>query len=73
MDREIEAIVQELREGTSGSYDYRERRYQTFLIGKMINVGGLVIEPIHVDHSIPAAYGFIIHTLRTGFRITTSF
>jgi ribonuclease J len=25
-------------------------------------VGGLEIEPFHVDHSVPGAYGFVIHT-----------
>ena len=34
-------------------------RYRT---GNMINIKGLEIYPVHVDHSIPAAYGFIICT-----------
>jgi ribonuclease J len=25
-------------------------------------VGDVVVEPVHVDHSIPAAYGFLVHT-----------
>ena len=25
-------------------------------------IGSLEIEPIHVDHSVPGAYGFIIYT-----------
>ena len=33
-----------------------------FKSGDKINVNGLVIEPIHVEHSVPAAYGFIVHT-----------
>ena len=40
-----------------GIHDYR-----TFRTGDRIKVGTLVVEPVHVDHSIPAAYGFIIHT-----------
>jgi ribonuclease J len=39
-----------------------EHEYRTFRTGQTICIGSLEIEPIHVDHSIPAAYGFIIHT-----------
>jgi ribonuclease J len=39
-----------------------EHIYKTFRTGDTIQVGSLEIEPVHVDHSIPAAYGFIIHT-----------
>jgi ribonuclease J len=49
-------------EDTSGFSDYGEHCYHTFRTGDRIKVGSLVIEPIHVDHSIPAAYGFIIYT-----------
>jgi len=33
-----------------------------FSSGDKFKVGHIEIEPIHVDHSIPGAYGFIIHT-----------
>jgi len=52
----------EAMEETSGFYSYGEHRYQTFRTGDKIKVGDLVVEPVHVDHSIPAAYGFIVHT-----------
>jgi ribonuclease J len=39
-----------------------EHPYETFRTGDKIEIGHLVVEPIHVDHSIPASYGFIIHT-----------
>jgi len=52
----------ESMEATSGFCNYGEHRYRTFRTGDKIKVGGLVVEPIHVDHSIPAAYGFLIHT-----------
>lgn len=39
-----------------------EHNYRTFRTGKKIRVDSLEIEPVHVDHSIPAAYGFIIYT-----------
>ncbi|OIO24573.1 hypothetical protein COT30_03045 [Candidatus Micrarchaeota archaeon CG08_land_8_20_14_0_20_49_17] len=33
-----------------------------FKSGDIIQVKHLVIEPIHVEHSVPGAYGFIVHT-----------
>lgn len=46
--------------------DYRkppiERKFHTFRTGLKFSIGSLEIEPIHVDHSVPGAYGFIIHT-----------
>ena len=47
---------------TSSYCDYGNHRYRTFRTGDRIKVGNLVVEPVHVDHSIPAAYGLIIHT-----------
>ncbi len=49
-------------EETSSFCDYGKHDYHTFRTGKKITVGDLEIEPIHVDHSIPSAYGFLIHT-----------
>ncbi len=36
--------------------------WKTFRTGDHIKIGNLEIEPVHVDHSVPGAYGFIIHT-----------
>lgn len=36
--------------------------YRIFRTGKKIDVGNITVEPIHVDHSVPGAYGFLIHT-----------
>jgi len=36
-------------------------RIETFRTGDTIRIGSLEIQPVHVDHSIPGAYGFIIH------------
>ncbi len=47
---------------TSGFCDYGEHVYRTFRTGDRIRIGDLVVEPVHVDHSIPAAYGFVVHT-----------
>ncbi|MFX1519811.1 MAG: MBL fold metallo-hydrolase [Promethearchaeota archaeon] len=39
-----------------------KRIFNTFRTGKTIKLNDIEVEPIHVDHSIPGAYGFIIHT-----------
>jgi len=39
-----------------------KRKINTFRTGDKFNVGSLEVEPIHVDHSVPGAYGFIIYT-----------
>jgi len=49
-------------EETSGFCSYGEHHYRTFRTGNKIKVGDIMVEPVHVDHSIPAAYGFLIHT-----------
>ncbi len=36
--------------------------FQPFRTGDKIRVGSLEVEPIHVDHSVPGAYGFVIYT-----------
>jgi len=35
--------------------------FNTFRTGSKIKIGSLEVEPIHVDHSVPAAYGFLVH------------
>jgi len=39
-----------------------KRKIETFQTGDKFKIGSLEIEPIHVDHSVPGAYGFIIYT-----------
>jgi len=39
-----------------------ERKIETFTTGDKFKIGCMEIEPIHVDHSVPGAYGFIIYT-----------
>lgn len=38
------------------------KEFHTFRTGDILNIGSLKLEPIHVDHSVPGAYGFIIYT-----------
>lgn len=52
----------ESMEETSSFCDYKDHSYKTFRTGKKIKIDGITVEPVHVDHSIPAAYGFIICT-----------
>jgi ribonuclease J len=42
--------------------DLRGIEWKTFRTGDHPKVGDIEIVPIHVDHSVPGAYGFIIHT-----------
>jgi ribonuclease J len=46
----------------SGSLDLNPSHFICFRTGDNIKIDNVEIKPIHVDHSIPGAYGFIIHT-----------
>ena len=52
----------EVAEETSSFCNYRDHGYETFRTGGKVVLDDVMVEPIHVDHSIPAAYGFLIHT-----------
>ena len=43
-------------------FNVSDIEFKTFRTGKKITVDNLEIEPFHVDHSVPGAYGFVIHT-----------
>jgi len=64
--RTIENEVMNFKKRPLFRADYKkppiERTFKTFRTGDKIKIGSLEIEPIHVDHSVPGAYGFIIHT-----------
>ena len=38
------------------------RKFHTFTTGKKFKIDSIEVEPIHVDHSVPGAYAFIIYT-----------
>ncbi len=42
--------------------NYEGLDWRLFRTGDVLDIKGLKIVPVHVDHSIPAAYGFIIKT-----------
>lgn len=46
----------------SGRINLGEHIFHTFRTGKKVSIGDLEIEPVHVDHSVPGAYAFIVHT-----------
>ena len=43
-------------------FSVADLKFKTFRTGKKIKIDSVEIEPFHVDHSIPGAYGFVIHT-----------
>jgi ribonuclease J len=47
---------------TELEFDVEGITFSQFRAGKTVTIGDLEIEPIHVDHSVPGACGFIIHT-----------
>jgi ribonuclease J len=57
-------ILQALSEVRRADLEFRvsDIEFKAFRTGKKIRVGSLEVEPFHVDHSVPGAYGFVIHT-----------
>ena len=66
--RKIDSEVLNFKKRPLFRADYRkpptERKFHTFTSGENFRIGSLEIEPIHVDHSVPGAYGYIIHTTK---------
>jgi ribonuclease J len=40
----------------------KERKFEIFKFGKKFKIDGIEVKPFNVDHSLPGATGFIIHT-----------
>ena len=53
-------IIDAMREPSR--FDLGQHEFRTFRTGRKIGIGNLEIQPIHVDHSVPGAYGFIVET-----------
>ncbi len=61
--RKIENEVLDFKERPSSAKDEPiERDVKTFRTGDKFTVGSIEVEPIHVDHSVAGAYGFLLHT-----------
>lgn len=43
-------------------FNVADINFNVFRTGAKVKVDNVVVEPCHVDHSIPGAYGFLIHT-----------
>ena len=61
-EKEILSFKPRTAAGIDRKADEIERTVNTFRTGDKFKVGSLEVEPIHVDHSVPGAYGFIIYT-----------
>jgi ribonuclease J len=57
-------ILQALSEMRRADFEFNVEDiiFKPFRTGNKIKIDNVKIEPIHVDHSVPGAYGFIIHT-----------
>ncbi len=42
--------------------DEEYKDFKTFRTGDKKRIGGIEFEPVHVDHSVPGAYGYIVET-----------
>ncbi|MFX0046772.1 MAG: MBL fold metallo-hydrolase [Candidatus Hermodarchaeota archaeon] len=58
----ISAYYKSSKRSICNNYDKID--WNLFRTGDILDIKGLKIVPVHVDHSIPAAYGFIIKTSR---------
>jgi ribonuclease J len=55
-------LFMESMEETGYFADYGQHICNKFRTGHKIKIDDITVEPVAVDHSIPAAYGFLIHT-----------
>ena len=59
-----QTILQTLSEIRRADLEFNvaDINFNAFRTGQKIKIDNLEIEPFHVDHSVPGAYGFLIHT-----------
>jgi len=54
-------------------FNVKDIQFKPFRTGDKIQIGSIEVEPVHVDHSVPGAYGFIIHTSSGSLAYTGDF
>jgi ribonuclease J len=57
-----DTIRQSWQETGGRMISFGEHDFRTFRSGKRFKVGSIEVEPVHVDHSVPGAYGMLLHT-----------
>jgi len=67
-ERLMGAITETKR--SSFETDYRGLEFKTFRSGAAVKIGSLTLKPVHVDHSIPGAYGLVVETSTGSFVYT---
>ena len=69
---ETTSLIHDAYSGSTGSPldGHSVRRFRT---GDKFTIGPLEFRPVHVDHSIPGAYGFVIHTSGGAIAFTGDF
>ena len=60
--RNLENEILDYKPRNDKKADEIKRDVRTFRTGKKFKIGSIEVEPLHVDHSVPGAYGFILHT-----------
>ncbi|MDV3277378.1 MAG: MBL fold metallo-hydrolase [Nitrososphaerales archaeon] len=79
IDREIPVYCGETTEliaeaySRAGGSPLDGHKLKTFRTGDRFRVGPMEFVPVHVDHSIPGAYGFVIHTSEGAVAYTGDF
>ena len=59
---EVTKSVLDVMDTTSPGFSPGEKEWRVFSDRTPVRVGGLEVIPFPVDHSVPGAYGFLIHT-----------
>ncbi|MFA6049174.1 MAG: MBL fold metallo-hydrolase [Candidatus Micrarchaeia archaeon] len=62
MGEATKTILDSTEETTRQKFCSEDSCVKTFRSGQTQSVGNLKVTPIHVDHSVPGAYGFLIET-----------
>jgi ribonuclease J len=69
---ETTSLIHEAYSASTGSplHGHPIRKFRT---GDRFTIGPMEFRPVHVDHSIPGAYGFVIHTTNGAMAYTGDF